>query len=141
MSNMAVGFMVDCFFYEAGHGDFVHSFFSTISYHLEKDGWGTKYPLLMNNLYHDKLEWSDVPTARENLKEIETELSKLPPEKVIWDIEDLSKNPPWGDNISQKVTNLSNYFATNDGKTFFEVLYKAMDASEEDKCDMTIRNV
>ncbi|MCY8609868.1 immunity 70 family protein [Bacillus haynesii] len=138
---MAVGFMVDCFFYEAGHGDFVHSFFSTISYHLEKDGWGTKYPLLMNDLYHDKLKWSDVPAARNNLKEIEAELSKLPPENVVWDIEDLSKNPPWGNNISPKVTNLSNYFATNDGKTFFEVLYKAMDASEEDQYDMTIQIV
>lgn len=95
----------------------------------------------MNDLYHNKLKWSDVPEARENLKEIEAELSKLAPEMVIWDIEDLSKNPPWGNNISPKVTNLSNYFATSDGKTFFEVLYKAMDASEEDKCDMTIQNV
>lgn len=65
---MAVGFMVDCFFYEVGHGDFVHSFFSTISYHLEKDGWGTKYPLLMNDLYHDKLKWSDVPANMREFK-------------------------------------------------------------------------
>ncbi|MED4164520.1 immunity 70 family protein [Halalkalibacterium halodurans] len=136
---MTVGFMVDCFFFEAGHGDFVHSFFSTISYHLEKDGWATKYPLLMNDLYHGKLKWSDVPEARENLKEIEAELSKLPPEKVIWDIEDLSKTPPWGNNISPKVTDLSNYFATTDGKTFFEVIRSAMDVAEEDECDMKIQ--
>ncbi|NPC91939.1 hypothetical protein HOO54_06865 [Bacillus sp. WMMC1349] len=136
---MTVGFRVDCFFYEAGHGDFVHSFFSTISYYLEKDGWGTKYPLLMNDLYYDQLRWSDVPVARENLKKIEKELSKLPPEKVIWDIQDLSKSPSWENNINTKVTDVSNYFATSDGKTFFEVLYKAMEASEEEKCDMTIQ--
>jgi len=41
---MSVGFLVDCFFYEVGRGDFLHSFFSTISYQLEKEGWGTKYP-------------------------------------------------------------------------------------------------
>ncbi|WP_370621991.1 Imm70 family immunity protein, partial [Bacillus sp. JCM 19034] len=28
---MAVGILVDCFYYELGHSDFVHSFFSTIS--------------------------------------------------------------------------------------------------------------
>ncbi|WMT20747.1 Imm70 family immunity protein [Parageobacillus toebii] len=42
---------------------------------------------------------------------------------------DLSKVPPWGDKISSKVTNLANYFATSDGKTFFEVLYNAMDVN------------
>jgi hypothetical protein len=135
---MPVGFLVDCFFFEAEHADFLHSFFSTISYHLEKDGWGTKYPLLMKDLYTDKLKWSDVALARNQLKEIEEQLSKYSPKQVIWDIEDLSKVPPWQHNISPKVTNLANYFATSDGKTFFGVLYKAMDVAEEDKCDLKI---
>ena len=49
---MAVGFFFDCFYYEVGHVDFLHSFFSTISYHLEPNGWGTKYPKLLNDLYY-----------------------------------------------------------------------------------------
>lgn len=73
--------------YELGHSDFVHSFFSTISHHLEKDGWGTKYPLLMDELYHNELSWKDVATVKENLKEIEQELTKLPAELIVWDIE------------------------------------------------------
>lgn len=48
---MAVGFHFDCFFYQIGHGDSLHSFFSTISYHLEPDSWGTKYPKLLSNLH------------------------------------------------------------------------------------------
>ncbi|MED4971226.1 Imm70 family immunity protein [Parageobacillus toebii] len=60
---------------------------------------------------------------------MEEQLSKYSPEQVIWDINDLSKVPPWGDKISSKVTNLANYFATSDGKTFFEVLYNAMDVN------------
>ncbi|MBA2871433.1 hypothetical protein HNQ85_001703 [Anoxybacillus calidus] len=135
---MPVGFLVDCFFYEVGHPDFLHSFFSTISFHLEEEGWGTKYPLLMNDLYNDKLKWHDVPKARNQLKEIEEQLSKYSPEQVVWDIDDLSKVPPWGDKISSKVTNLANYFATSEGKTFFEVLYNAMDVAEEDKSDIKI---
>ncbi|MFC4619763.1 immunity 70 family protein [Camelliibacillus cellulosilyticus] len=138
---MAVGILVDCFYYELGHSDFVHSFFSTISYHLEKEGWGTKYPLIMNELYNDKLNWDDVSVAKANLIEIEQELSKHSPEHVIWDIDDLSQKPPWGDKISSKVTNLANYFATTDGKTFFEVIRTAMDVAEEDKCDLKIHKL
>lgn len=138
---MAVGLLVDCFFYELGHSDFVHSFFSTISYNLEKEGWGTKYPFLMNELYNDKLNWEDVSVVKADLIEIEQELSKLSPDYVIWDIDNLSQRPPWGDKISSKVTNLANYFATNDGKTFFEVIRTAMDIAEEDKCDLKIHKL
>jgi hypothetical protein len=138
---MGVGFLVDCFFYEVGHGEFLHSFFSTISYHLEKDGWGTRYPLIMNDLYHGKLKWTDVPKVRKDLKEIEEQFLRMPPEKVIWDIEDLSKTPPWGDKISPKVTSLGNYFATSEGKTFFEVLYDVLEVAEEEKCDISIEKL
>ncbi len=138
---MTVGILVDCFYYELGHGDFVHSFFSTISYHLEKEDWGSRYPLLMNDLYNNKLKWVDVSVAKANLIEIEQKLSKHSPEHVIWDINDLSQYPPWGKKISPKVTNLANYFATTEGKTFFEVIRTAMDIAEEDKCDLTIHKL
>jgi len=138
---MSVGILVDCFYYELGHSDFVHSFFSSISYHLEKEGWGTKYPLLMNELYNDKLNWSDVSVVKHNLIEIEQEFSKRSPIQVIWDINDLAQKPPWGDNISPKVTSLADYFATTDGKTFFEVLHTALDVAEEDKCDLKIHKI
>ena len=138
---MMVGILVDCFYYELGHSDFVHSFFSTMSYHLEKEGWGTKYPLLMNELYNDKLNWENVSVAKANLIEVEQQLLKQPPEQVIWDIDDLSQKPPWGDKISPRVTSLGNYFTTADGKTFFEVLYEAMDIAEEDKCDLKIHKL
>ncbi|RYI28804.1 hypothetical protein EVU96_12790 [Bacillus infantis] len=88
---MAAGILADCFFYELGHSDFIHSFFSTISYHLEEEGWGTKYPLLMNELYNGKL----VSVVKAELFGIEKELSKQSPADVIWEKGDISKMPPW----------------------------------------------
>lgn len=44
---MAVGFKVKYYWYQVGHGDFLHSFFSTISHYLEQNGWGTEYPYLI----------------------------------------------------------------------------------------------
>jgi hypothetical protein len=137
---MTAGILADCFFYELGHSDFIHSFFSTISYHLEEEGWGTKYPFLMNELYNGKLNWEDVSVVKAELFEIEIELSKQSPADVIWEKDDISKMPPWGDKISTKVTNLANYFTTSDGKTFFEVIHAAMDVAVEDKCDLKLIN-
>lgn len=138
---MAVGFLVDFFFYEVGKADFLHSFFSTIAYHLEKGEWGSKYPYLMKHLYYDKLKWTDVVKAKEELDEIEHELIKLSPDLVVWDIEDTTKQPPWGKNISNKVTNLANYFATSKGKTFFDVLRTAIKTCEEEKIDIIIKKI
>jgi hypothetical protein len=86
---LAVGFRIDFLWYQVGHGDFLHSFFSTISYHLEPKGWGSRYPYLMKHLYQGKLSWKDVPKAIEEVKNIRTELEKVAPDKVVWDIEDL----------------------------------------------------
>lgn len=50
---MGISFIVGNISYEIGHPDFFHSFFSTISYHLEPNGWGSKYPILMKNFIKD----------------------------------------------------------------------------------------
>ena len=47
-----------------------------MSYHTEPEGWGTKYPLLMKNLYFDKLSWEDVEEARKNLKRNSKHITK-----------------------------------------------------------------
>jgi hypothetical protein len=46
---------------------------------------------------------------------------------VVWDIEDRSRRPPWGDDIAPEITSLADYFVTNDGKDLFEVLFAALD--------------
>lgn len=138
---MAVGFRIDFLWYQIGHGDFLHSFFSTISYHLESHGWGNKYPYLLNNLYQGKLRWEDAQKAIEEVESIREELKKYPPDKVIWDIEDLSKQPPWESNISPDITNLSNYFVTSDGRDLFDVLLMALQDSISEKTDLEIINL
>ena len=138
---MAVGFKVDIFFYETGHPDFLHSFFSTMSYHTESEGWGTKYPLLMKNLYFDKLSWEDTEEALQNVEAIRAILSKLPPSEVIWDIEHVEKQPPWGNKIPDKITSLANYHATPTGTTFLDLLSNALNVAKRNKIDITISNL
>ena len=57
---MAVGFKVKFYWYQIGHGDFLHSFFSMVAYNLENGNWGSRFPVIMIELYQGKLEWSYV---------------------------------------------------------------------------------
>jgi 2,3-bisphosphoglycerate-dependent phosphoglycerate mutase len=126
---MAVGVKVGSIIDEIGTSAFFHAFFSTISYHLEKEGWGSTYPCLMNEFYQGKIASDRASLLIEELKDAQKGLKKYKPKKVIWDIEDLTKKPPWGNNISPHINSLANYFVTSTGKDIFEVLIEALEAS------------
>ena len=128
---MSVGFVVGDEYYSVGSGDFLHSFFSTIAYNLENGDWGIKYPYIMNELYRGELEVESVKECLTELEIIRNELKKYLPDKVVWDFDDLSKRPPWGDNISADITDLSNYFVTNDGEDFIEILKESLEKAIE----------
>ncbi|SDQ07349.1 immunity 70 family protein [Virgibacillus salinus] len=135
---MGIGINVGDFYYEIGSGDFFHSFFSTISYHLEPEGWGTKYPFLMNEFYQGSLKWDLSTKVIEELKDAHRRLQNYKPSQVVWDIEDTSLQPPWGDNISSDITSLANYFVTSDGEDLIEVLYNAFQTSYNEKENIEI---
>ena len=128
---MTVGFTVDFFYYSIGSADFLHSFFSTVAVNLEGGKWGSRFPVLMNELYQGKLPVEKADIASEELNTIREELKKFSPDKVVWDIDDLSKQPPWGKNISKDITDLSNYFVTSDGEDFISIIFKALNDSKE----------
>jgi hypothetical protein len=124
---MTIGLKLGNITDEIGTGDFVHCFFSTISGNLEPDGWGTKFPALLCVLYQGELAQKDSITALDELETIETGLARLPPEKVIWDIDDRRKIPPWENNISADITNLSNYFITSTGRDLIQLVRECLE--------------
>ena len=135
---MGVDLHVDDEFYEIGAASFFHSFFSNIAYHLEQGKWGRNFPIIMNHLYQGELEYDEISKAKNELLEIKRQLCNIKPSKVIWDIEDLSLQPPWGNNISDDVTDLSNYFVTSDGRDLIEVILEAFDYALENESDCYI---
>lgn len=136
---MAVSFKVGNHYREVGSGDFLHSFFSTISFHLEPNGWGSRFPELMNELYQGQLASAKADKVLTDVLTIREELKAFPPERVVWDIEDISLAPPWGNNISDRITDLSNYYVTNDGKDLFDVLIASLEDLKSEGGDLTIR--
>lgn len=128
---MAVGFTVKRYLYTIGSGDFLHAFLSTVCGRLENGQWGSKYPYIMQELYQGELSVKHLQKAVAELAQIRQGLARFAPDQVIWDIEDRSLMPPWGDQISDSITDLSNYFVTSSGEDFLEVFQNALDKAQQ----------
>lgn len=134
-----VCFRVGNISYEIGTASFLYSFFSTVVYRLEKGRWGSRFPMIMNELYQGQLSFEKILVAKQELKQIKKELSFFLPDQVVWDIDDLSKQPPWKNHISHIITSLENYFITCDGQDFIEVFQNTLDTAIEIKEDVLIQ--
>ncbi|MHA7627848.1 immunity 70 family protein [Corallococcus sp. M7] len=124
---MAIALMIDSVATELGRSDFVHAFFSTLSARLEPEGWGTRFPTLLNTLYQGELPKAQAARAVEELRTARLELSRFPPAQVVWDIEDREARPPWGEDISPDITSLANYFVTSTGRDLFDAMIEDLE--------------
>ena len=128
---MAIGLKTGPIYFLIGTGSFLHAFFSTVCYRLEDKRWGSRFPNLMNGLYQGEIQPAEAGWVLNELAAVQVELAAFSPDQVIWEIEDLSKRPPWGDNIAATITDLCNYFVTSDGRQLLEVMEKALRTSIE----------
>ncbi|MBI3071892.1 MAG: immunity 70 family protein [Deltaproteobacteria bacterium] len=135
---MAVGLRVGSIVSEVGTADFLHAFFSTISRHLEPEGWGSRYPRLMKDLYHGKIKAGHAREALREVAEIREQLKAFAPDQVVWDIDHPAARPPWGDDISAEITDLSNYFVTSTGRDLIGMLVECLEFLEQQGGEMTV---
>jgi len=136
---VAIGFQVGMNYYPIGSGDFLYSFFSTVAFNLEHKKWGKKYPYIMKELYQGTLKSTHINSAIKELSDIQEKLSAHSPDDIVWDIEDLKKQPPWGKNIADTITTLANYFITCDGEDFINVFERALIDAKENQTDLIIQ--
>ncbi len=135
---MTVGLEIDNLFTEVGSQALLHSFFSTISFHLEPDGWGTRFPELTNDLYQGRLEPDAADKALADARTIRDELGALPPERVVWDIGALESKPPWGDDTPARVTNLAHYHTTSTNRVLMDELVELLEFQVQCRLPLSI---
>ena len=138
---MSVGLMVGYNWWTIGEESLFNSFFSTIYVRLENNEWGSRYPVIMNKLYWGDVPFESVESGIAELVSIQEELKKFLPQDVIWDFEDLSLTPPWGNNIAEHITNLSHYFITSSGKDLFEVLLTSFRFALEHGQNVSVKSI
>jgi hypothetical protein len=100
---------------EVGAAAILHGLFSTISANLEPAGRGTRFPVTMNRLYSGSVTAADARAALDELRIIETELSAVSVDRVVWDIDDRSvrPNPHYRPRVDAR--NAADYFVTVNG--------------------------
>ena len=75
------------------------------------------------------------------LETIQKELERINPDQVVWDKEDRSKMPPWGDNISPDIKALSDYFVTSSGKNLISVIKRALLDAIDEQVELEIKSL
>ena len=92
---MSIYLVADLIGYEIGAPSFFGSFFDTIEVRLTKGLFSKKYPIVLGEFQYGTLRNENLDKALVELEHIKSRLSKLKPSKVIWDKNDLKKQPPW----------------------------------------------
>ncbi|HEM3214384.1 Imm70 family immunity protein [Streptococcus suis] len=138
---MSVGLMVGYNWWTVGEGSLFNSFFSTIYVRLENNRWGSKYPIIMNKLYFGEVPLEDIEEGIVELLSIQKELKNFRPQEIIWDFEELLATPPWGNNISSHITNLSQYFITSSGSDLFEVMLTSFTFAREKGKNVIVKSI
>ena len=135
---MSVALNVEDRSWEVGSSQFLHAFFSTVAVRLEEGRWGSRFPTLMRELYSGSLPTGRAADALRELDEIQRGLFALPADQVVWDAEDRTARPPWGDQIAPTITNLGNYWWTSDGRDLFAVLREALVTARDTGQPLTV---
>lgn len=114
-----------------GSDDFLNAFFATVATRIESGQWGSRFPVVMLDLYAGRLAVDQLSKALTELDLISEELARHPPHEIVWDADDLSRQPPWGTEISDRILNLADYFVTSEGRQLVGVLREGLSAGLE----------
>ena len=104
-----------------GGVDIWHSVYSTIEkrFGIAK----RKVPYAINFLKTCECSPENALECARQFNLIRDELSKYPPSKAVYDINDSTKTAPWENNLSPVITSCANMYTTADGKDLlFEVV-------------------
>lgn len=111
-----VGLISHCYLFPLGTADLVSSFFYTIAWRLEQKRWGSRFPVIMGELYEGILPYERLKQASSEMELIQEEMQYLPPSSGIWIYEIRSDPPPRDFGENKDATDLSEVFMTSIGR-------------------------
>ncbi|HEL2575999.1 hypothetical protein HO483_10285 [Streptococcus suis] len=124
---MSVALKVGLRYYTVGSVGFLNSFFSTVFIRLENSKWGSRYPILMNELYYGRVSVYNLKDCLLELQNIRIEFSKLSSYDNVWDFENLEASAPWGNQICSEIKLLSDYFITLNGSNLLDMMIRVFE--------------
>ncbi|WP_308921490.1 Imm70 family immunity protein [Janthinobacterium sp. J1-1] len=128
---MTIAFRHGAVITEIGINVVLHSLLSTVAVRLEGGEWGARFPLIMIKLYQGRLDAPDADTALLELRQIRAGLATLAPAELIWDFNDLSRQPPWGDAVAPRTTSMADYHTTNASRNLLDEMLACVTALKD----------
>ena len=126
---MSIAFHVGLESWPIGSDSLLTAFFATVAVRLEGGAWGSRFPVVMRELYSGRLSPERTEAARYELADIGTELAGLRPADAIWDVERLDWRPAWAAAFDASIESLADYFVTSDGRLLLAVRDDALDSA------------
>jgi 2,3-bisphosphoglycerate-dependent phosphoglycerate mutase len=109
----------------------LNGLFATISYRLEPNGSGTRFPVTMNQLRFGHLDPAKAGEAAVEIDSIARELKALSPQRAVWNL----ANPrPMNDRalpVNRSATNIYDYFCTSTGRPILSVVREMVEQSRQ----------
>lgn len=94
----------------------VEAMFTTIGCRLEPQGRGTRFPVVMDEVYAGYLTPARAADALKELDEIEACLRGIPVTHIVWSLADLRRRDDTGEAVNHKASNAFDYFIDVDGR-------------------------
>ena len=123
---------------EIGPGGLFTSFCSSIAVHLENSRWGSVFPVLQNELYQGEMPAEHAQALVDELKRVRSGLATVPPEGLIWDIDDRSAKPPWDPTYGPHIKSLADFYVNTGRRNLIDVLIECAGFSLEYKRDIDV---
>ena len=102
--------------------------FYSIAHDLENREWGSKYPVIMNELYYgDMIECDNLQQALAEIKEIKEEFKKLSPREMIMNYDDIIKVAPWEFEFIQEAQSLYDAMRSPDNCNIIDTIILALE--------------
>lgn len=105
----------------------VQALFATISYRLEPQGRGSRFPIVMNRLYAGGLQEPEMLAAIAELDVIASELRAIPVDRAIANLENLAPFRARAPLVNDRAASLFDYFIALDQRPLVTALRAAIE--------------
>jgi len=118
---------------EIGGNPITSALFYSIAHHLERRDWGSKYPVIMKELYYDGIEIEHLEQGLKEIKEIKNEFKKLNAKEMIMLYEDAIKVAPWEFEFTEDMENLYESIRSPEGYNIIDTIILAIETGIKQK--------
>ncbi len=139
LSVSKVFLLVEPFSFELLEIPLYRSFFDNVCFYLENKIWGSRFPIVMQNLYNGAVEVSNLKDLLKEIDIIQQEFSKIEVNDLIWDIENLEERCPYLDNMVDEIKTLADFWKTSyKSEDMFEILKRIINFAIENQTEILV---